>query len=182
MIRLPAILALVVFGSALASGAPISWNIVSSGFPDGGALSGSFVYDPTTLLFTSVDVTTTSGSSFAGAHYTTPGPSSVPMFPKSFALITSASGNLTGTPALYLTFPGNWWNGGASATAVIAADSFCMNAACSSGNFYRQANSATLTASTPTPEPAAVYFTLIGILAMLVMSRIQTRLPDRRKQ
>ncbi len=48
---------------------PILWTISGASFDDGGTLTGSFVYDADTDTYSSISITTTSGTEFGGASY-----------------------------------------------------------------------------------------------------------------
>lgn len=49
---------------------PISWTLENLAFTDGGTATGSFIFDADTNAYSSVDITTSPGTSFAGASYT----------------------------------------------------------------------------------------------------------------
>lgn len=48
------------------SAAPLLWS-VSGSFADGGTVSGSFLFDPATNAFSSINVVTTAGSVLGGS-------------------------------------------------------------------------------------------------------------------
>ncbi|MSV28567.1 MAG: hypothetical protein EXQ52_07460 [Bryobacterales bacterium] len=68
-------------------------------FNDGGAISGSFVYDADTNAYSSIDVTTTDGSIRSGAHYTLHNPCCADD-PTFLLFVTGVGGSLAGTPVL----------------------------------------------------------------------------------
>ena len=71
LIAVPVLLVFLCVPSfALADG--ITWNLSGVTFDDGGAASGSFVYDAPTNTFSAIDITTTPGSAFAGATLYSP--------------------------------------------------------------------------------------------------------------
>ena len=63
------LLLLCASGQALA--APVLWNLSNVTFGDGGSASGSFVYDASTGMYSSVAITTGAGSSLPGTSYDT---------------------------------------------------------------------------------------------------------------
>ncbi len=56
--------------AAPARAAPLLWTFENVTFNDGGSLTGSFVYDFSTLTVSSVNVQSTTGSAFGGTSYT----------------------------------------------------------------------------------------------------------------
>ena len=96
-----ALLLIAVGGPAQA--APILWTLGGVAMADGATAFGSFVYDANANLFSQIDVTTTGGSVFAGAHYVGQPPISGLGLPDRLILVTSAVPiNFFGTPALAL--------------------------------------------------------------------------------
>ena len=62
--------ALLLAVSALSVvGAPVTYTLSGVTFGDGGTASGSFAFDPVTLAYSSINITTTSGSTLTGTTY-----------------------------------------------------------------------------------------------------------------
>lgn len=66
----PLALGLLAVLAAPAQAAPLLWTFDNVAFNDGGSLTGSFVYDFSTLTVSSVNVQSTTGSAFGGTSYT----------------------------------------------------------------------------------------------------------------
>jgi hypothetical protein len=104
-------------------------------FGDGGSASGSFVYDASTNTYSSVNITTTTGSVRNGATYTfvctapcngvTPGNQQV------LNLTASSSSDLTGTPGFALFFQQGLTNLGGTLLITSGQEATCNNATCS---------------------------------------------------
>lgn len=88
--------ALLCAGSA--SAVPITWSLQGVRFSDGGAASGSFVYDATVNLYSSINIVTTTGSVRTGAIYLFVNPNAFISTAINLAAVTKNSGDLTGTP------------------------------------------------------------------------------------
>lgn len=58
-----------VFFSAVVTAMPVAWTIDSLIFDDGGTGSGTFTYDASTNTYSNIDIVTTPGTEFNGAHY-----------------------------------------------------------------------------------------------------------------
>jgi len=93
--------ALFVLLSVGACAGPITWTLQGVTFADGGTASGSFVFDATADVYSSINITTTVGSVLGGSTYGYPNAGIVG---GPFDLITVASNaaDLTGTPVLYV--------------------------------------------------------------------------------
>jgi hypothetical protein len=99
------------------SAAPVTWTLAGVTFADGGVAGGSFVYDATTNAFSSINITT-SGGAITGATYTVAAPISGTIFA---LYVTLPSGNLTGTPALFLVFSSPLTNAGGARTLLLGS-------------------------------------------------------------
>jgi hypothetical protein len=89
---------------------PTAWFFQNVQLSDGGTVSGSFVYDQSTNTYSNIDVTTTTGGSRTGAHYTTacvaPACDGVPPDQTEVLLLTNNNADQTGQSALALFFTG----------------------------------------------------------------------------
>ena len=116
--------------TSVASAAPVTW-ILTATFNDGGTASGSLVFDASTGVFSSVNITTTTGSTRVGAtytraHVTFAGPDFV-------LLLSSASGNLTGTPVFAANLVSPMTNSGGTILIRLTGfheESSCVDAGC----------------------------------------------------
>jgi hypothetical protein len=117
---------------SLAVATPITWYLSGVHFDDGGTASGSFIFDQDTATYSAINITTTLGNPFVGAHYLAPlTAGSGPAF---LEALTAASGDFTGTPMLQLWYSTGLTNAGG--TVVLSApnsgefqcvDSGCIN-------------------------------------------------------
>src|SRR5262249_54293485 len=94
---------------AAAFAIPLTWTLNNVTLSDGGAASSSFAYDPSLNQYSSVSITTTTGSVRTGTTYTfvctAPCNGVTPTSMEVLNLTASSSSDLTGTPGLALFFP-----------------------------------------------------------------------------
>jgi hypothetical protein len=129
--------ALLCTVAANATGLP--WQLQAT-FDDGGTASGTFVYDDATNTYSQVDVTTTTGTTRAGAHYTK---ANLVAAGNAFVLLlTGATGDLTGTPsfAVMLVSPMTRYGGNLQLdlTGVFHQEESCADAGCTGGTTPRR--------------------------------------------
>src|SRR5258708_17612531 len=103
---LPKILLGLGVCSVFASAAPVVWTLSGVTFSDGGTASGSFIFDADTNTYSSINVTTTTGSVRTGASYSVQNGGGA----SSLGMVTLVSANLAGTPALALSFSASLTN------------------------------------------------------------------------
>jgi hypothetical protein len=158
---LPIRIPVAVFLLALAANAaPRTWTFSGVALGDGGTITGSFIFDPNAGVpcstgaspcgvYSSVNVTTTTGSARTGATYTAVCGATVPscngLNPDSTGVLflTASAANQTGLPALAVFFtglggvpPAGLTNAGGSVNigggvgAGIVQEAACSNAAC----------------------------------------------------
>jgi len=114
-----------------ANGQPLTWYVQGVTFDDGGTASGSFVFDAGSNTFSFVNVTTTNGTTRNGANYTRPNPVAGSTF---VVLLTSATGNLTGTPVFAAEFPSAMTDFGGAVDFSTSALSFHQEQSCASSD------------------------------------------------
>ena len=182
------LLAAVVLAMASISAfaVPVLWTLTGVAFNDGGTASGSFIFDATTNTYSSVNITTTTGSTRTGAAYSVTNTS---ISSSTAALyVTSAAANQTGLPALFLPFTSALTNAGGSVNIRLGqsasfdgSESNCGDAACSGPAVPERlmtsgsVTGAVVTASIPTLSEWGMIL-LSGLLAlgtMVVMRRRQ---------
>jgi len=160
--------------------APVTWTLSGVTFADGGAASGSFVYDASTNTYSSVNITTTAGENLPGATYHFIST----FFASNYAVfVTLGSGSLTGTTALYLEFSSALTNAGGTVPLVVGPtftvqsdEGTCPNSTCSTGAAPSRQVSAGSVVGTPagvpsTPAPSTWLLVIIGMsLAVLYMT------------
>ena len=155
---------------ALADG--LSWSLSGVTFDDGGAASGSFVYDASTNTVSSVNVVTTAGTTFVGATYTGVNPGFAPLSNEIVLVPNPSLPDLTGTFVLDLYFADSSLTnaGGTVSLAGLGGEYTCADSGCTGPNFdvYRLMTTGSVV-GTPvaTPEPSVLLLLGIG-LAVLV--------------
>ena len=169
-------MAVGVLLASAASAGPITWA-VNGAFDDGGAISGSFIYNADLNLYSSIDVTTTAGSTLGGAHYTLSNPCCTPL--SSFLLFVTTTGDLTGTPVLSVYLDGPMTDAGGTINLAIAADKLpyfseesCSNATCGSPAGDERYVVSGDVSSNLVPEPTT-WVLLAGPLAAILYFRRQ---------
>ena len=106
------LLAFCLLGLVMAQAAPINYQLVGVVFNDGGTATGYFTFDPTTGVYSNVNITTTTGSSRTGATYQfvcgQDVPSCTGVSPNSTQALdlTSSASNQSGLPGLAMFFTG----------------------------------------------------------------------------
>jgi hypothetical protein len=142
---------LLLFSNSVTA-APVTWYITGQ-FTDGGTISGSYAFDgPST--FSSVNITTTAGSSASGSQYITPHPTMV-QDASHIRVLTLTSGDLTSTHYLAINLSGTMTGAGGTIAAVPDSGSTyseftCSNAGCTSTTQLRHLSSASVTTVSPT--------------------------------
>ena len=174
IIGLAALACMMVFGPLTAHAVPVEWTLSGFNFVGGGTASGSFVYDADTNTYSSVNITTTAGT-IAGAAYADVSPgfansATVGLF------VTTAAGDLTGTPALALFYGAGLTNAG-GAVAITQngnVEGTCNNATCTAGTGTRSLAPGALlngvvVPTPPTPTPGTQPIPTLAEWAMLTL-------------
>jgi hypothetical protein len=149
------LVAALLYCGVTASAYPVTWQ-VRAAFDDTGIATGSFVFDADTNTFTAVDITTTTGTTRTGAHYTK---ANLVAAGSSFVLLlTNATGNLTGTPSFAAQLVSPMTDAGGLINFDLSApfhqEESCMDAGCTGGTTPRRfmisgAVSTTVTSDSP---------------------------------
>lgn len=132
MLNISRLLILAVVLAGQASAVPVLWTLDAVLFGEGGIATGSFVYDATTNVFSSVNITITGGTlpgAVANATFTSAAPISDS---NSATLLTIASGDPTGTPYLLLDFTHPLTNAGGTISLLLDGPdvALCSSATC----------------------------------------------------
>lgn len=140
----------------------ITWTVNNITLNDGGMVSGSFTYDAATNLYSSPDVTSTAGSLFSGAVYTSVTDA---IFSNSTVLglgpNPTNTSNFTGETFLELMFLNPLTNAGGT-DSVFAVEFICTDAACSAPIERTSLSGAVVT----TPEPSTALLLMIALLSL----------------
>jgi len=138
-VRVSMIVLALLFLTAAVYSQPLSYHLSGGTFADGGTFGGSFSYDASTDVYSSINVVTTPGTTRpAGATYLfvcgspdTPAcGDGISPFPNSVIFLPN-TGSAIGQPSLFLVF-GSLANELFSATVFVTGDNEgdCTNAAC----------------------------------------------------
>jgi hypothetical protein len=166
------VMAGVLVSNALA--VPLTWTLSGVALSDGGVVSGTFVYDASTNLYSSINITTTTGSARTGATYRfvcgqdVPSCNGLPSTAAGTLNLTTNASNQSGLPALALLFNTALSNSGGT-TQVSGMEATCNNAACTSPtapsrNITGGSASAAPAAPVPTPLPTTLLLALTGMM------------------
>jgi PEP-CTERM motif len=153
---------LIFLLSAGAWASPLTWTLQGVTFTDGGTASGSFVFDATSGIFSSINITTTTGSVLTGANYTFPDPGNVAHNgPAELFMVTSNAADLTGTPILTLIWASNLTNAGGIvpfSSTLNSGETTCTSPTCSSidQTTGRTTTAGAISAPASVPEPATI--------------------------
>jgi len=179
---------------SIASADPVLWILTgvtfggidqTTGLPSGvtgGTATGSFDYNSATNTFTNISITTTAGSGFGGATYTTLS-AGFPGFSSSTGIFLGASsGDLTGLPLLLLFFNSPLVNSGGTVTDLLTTgidfgggEGTCDDAGCvgSTEDRFITGGAATSTVAVVTPEPSALSLLGVALAALLAGAAIR---------
>ncbi len=155
---------------SIASADGIAWDLSGVTFDDGGTASGSFVYDATANTYSSIDIITTLGTAFGGATYTS---LSGGFGSSSTGMLLGASGDLTGTPLLFLFFGSDLTNSGGTVSLTGVGEGTCDNTDCSSNTRLRSITAGQVVGTVSTPEPSALSLLGLGLVGLLAVAAMR---------
>ena len=147
-----------------ASAAPITWTLEQGSTSDGGLMYGNFTFDADTGIISAVDITTTAGPAFAGAHYISQ--INLPIgIPSALPGFGTTTGDLTDTPLLIFQLSPGMTDAGGTVTDLEGGELICGTPTCSSYSPEPLRFNRTLLVAN-VPEPATVPVIAAALLAM----------------
>jgi len=155
---------------SIASADGITWTLSDVTFDDGGGASGSFVYDALTNTYSSIHMTTTSGTAFAGTTYNA---LSSLFGSTSTGMLLGASGDLTNTDVLLLLFSAALTNSGGTVVLLSVREGTCDNTDCSLSTLDRSTTAGEVVGTVATPEPSALSLLTVALIALMVVATIR---------
>lgn len=119
--------------SATANAVPIQWTVSETTFDDGGTLSGSFVYDADSDVYSNIRLKTTTGSKGAGAEFRTQCTTAhcLASMPEILFIAASNQNDLTNIPILDIQPATPLTNSPGTVDLQFGMAFSCQNAACS---------------------------------------------------
>jgi hypothetical protein len=151
---------------ASADGVTVKWTLSGVSFDDGGMASGFFDYNALNNAYSAINITTTAGSAFGGATYTSV---NVIFQSTKFGVFLGPTGDLTNTPLLFLMFDSALNDLGTPVSLIGIGEGTCDNSKCSANTFLRAIGGdlSGTPISTPVPEPSAVLLLGLGLVALM---------------
>lgn len=152
---------------------PVEWSFSGVSRVDGGTVSGSFIYDADTNIYSSIAITTTGGTStLPGASYSgyDPDPAASDAEGVIF-LLTQGAPDVSGQNALFLSFPA-LTNAGGVITILGVAEVACGNSDCTSASNAQSVFgtiTGTVVAGGP-PSGSAQLIPTMPLYALIVMA------------
>jgi hypothetical protein len=157
-----------------ASAGQILWTFDGATFSDGGTASGSFIFDADLNQYSSVEITTISGSALSGATYDVV---TTALFPDAGeALFGTTTGDLTGTPGLALFYASELSDAGGpisiSSSPGFGREGTCVDPTCSEPTGpNRIFSSGTIVGTVVAPEPSTVVLIGEALVSLVFIGR-----------
>lgn len=161
--------------SATANAVPMQWTVSETTFDDGGTVTGSFVYDADTNIYSNIRLKTTTGTVGTAANFRTQCTTAhcLASLPQLLFIASSNQANLSNVPLLDIEPSAPLTNTPGTVDLEFGMSFLCSNAACTGiGTGLRVAFSGKLTgtlyvapaAPTSVPTVSPLGLGLIGML------------------
>ncbi|QMV74453.1 IPTL-CTERM sorting domain-containing protein [Comamonas piscis] len=162
--------------SATANAVPMQWTVSETTFDDGGTVTGSFVYDADTNIYSNIRLRTTAGTEGSAAEFRTQCTTAycLASLPELLFIASSNQANLSNVPLLDIEPSAPLTNTPETVDLAFGMSFLCSNAECTGiGTGLRVAFSGKLTGAlyiapvTPTSVPTSSPIGL-GLMALLL--------------
>jgi hypothetical protein len=153
---------------------PVTWQVSNVVFDDGGTLAGTFIFDAATGAYSSIDLSSTAGTTILsdrhyGSPYTpSPGNSSL------MIAVADASLPLEGQDALVLTWGADLTDAGITTTVLPRTLGFSFEGYVNNGSLPGLRNvisTGTVAAVTAVPEPGTLAVAALALTALAATRR-----------
>jgi hypothetical protein len=166
----------LLFVSGSAFSIPVTWTLQDAVFDDGGAATGSFVYDADHDVFSDNDINKTVGSVFNGEHYQH---GTFFLTSVSLGVTTVDQPDLTGLPALAMFFTAGGFipmtnDGRTLFLDTAGGEGYCAVPDCSGAALDRDLREFVSGSISAVPVPAAVWLFGSALAGLGWLRRKQT--------
>jgi hypothetical protein len=175
LIRVAAATAFALCFSAMpAAASPVTWQVSNVDFDDGGTLAGTFIFDAATGAYSSIDLSSTAGTTItSNRHYGSPFPPS-PGNSSLLIAVANASLPLEGQDALVLTWGADLTDAGITTTVLPRALGFSFEGYVNNVSLPGLRNvisTGTVAAVTSVPEPGTLALAALALTAVAALRR-----------
>jgi len=167
-----------LFSAQTAPASPILWNLVGVTFGDGGTALGSFAYDAVTNTYSSINITTTTGSQLPGATYLALDPGLASFLNAVNLIVVPNAGPYDHfTPLLILAFNPQLPASGGTVSFLFedSLEGKCGGPGCGDLNFSLPSRFviAGSVSVAPVPEPSSISLGLAAAFALCLGGRLR---------
>jgi hypothetical protein len=157
-----------------AAASPVAWQVSNVVFDDGGTLAGTFIFDAATGAYSSIDLSSTAGTTITrNRHYGSPFPPS-PGNSSLMIAIADASLPLEGQDALVLTWGAALTDAAIATTVLPRIEGFSFEGYVHDGSLPGLRNvvsTGAVAAATSVPEPGTLPAAALALAALAVTQR-----------
>jgi hypothetical protein len=152
---------------------PVTWSLSGVSFSDGSSATGSFVFDADTVLYSSINIVTTTptvGGTFQ--FYCVAPCTGSDVTDTLILLLTQDSANdLTNTPAFSLAFAAPLTNAGGADSIISGIEALCSDGTCGGAvnGTTVSVNTGSVVSVAATPEPYSALAMATGLAAIFAL-------------